>query len=142
MNMKMAVIWHVVMCSLVDLYWYFRGVYCLHNQGPNDEGSKTLWNTNQYLLLLTWCNIPENNHHEVIQLNFNNVHQLSPTGSPQVTAGTRPLVTRPKLFVNLLLVTTSSFIFFVTLKDLGGKKNCDSYLVCCFMYKCHTHYWL
>jgi hypothetical protein len=56
--------------------------------------------------------------------------QLGPTGGPQATSSPRPLVIRPtKLFVNLLLVTVSSFIFF-TLNDL--KKNCDSYLICCF----------
>jgi hypothetical protein len=37
------------------------------------------------------------------------------------TAGQRPLITRPtKLFVTLLLVTTSSFIAFMP-KDLGEK---------------------
>jgi hypothetical protein len=56
------------------------------------------------------------------------------------TSGPRPLVTRPaKLFVNLLLVATSSFIFF-TPKNL--KENHDSYLICYFMHKCHTCYWL
>jgi hypothetical protein len=35
------------------------------------------------------------------------------TGGPRATSGPRPLIARPaKLFVNLLLVTTSSFIFF------------------------------
>jgi hypothetical protein len=39
--------------------------------------------------------------------------QRGPTGGPRVTSGPRPLVTRPaKLFVNLLLVTSSLFSLF------------------------------
>jgi hypothetical protein len=46
------------------------------------------------------------------------VDQRCPTGGPRATSGLRPLVTIPvTLFVNLLLVSTNSFIFF-TLKDL------------------------
>jgi hypothetical protein len=49
------------------------------------------------------------------------VNQRGPAGGPRATSGQRPLVIRPaKLFVNLLLVTTSSFIFF-TPKDLKKK---------------------
>jgi hypothetical protein len=32
-SMKMAVFWVVVPCSLVEVYQYFRGAYCLHHQG-------------------------------------------------------------------------------------------------------------
>jgi hypothetical protein len=56
------------------------------------------------------------------------------TDGPWTTCGPGPLVTRSvKSCINLLLVTTVSFIFF-TLKDL---KNNDSSLGC-FWYKCHT----
>jgi hypothetical protein len=53
------------------------------------------------------------------ELSFaNGVNQRGPTGGPRGTSGPRQLVTRPaKLFLNLFLVTTSSFIFF-TPKDL------------------------
>jgi hypothetical protein len=40
-NMKMAVLWAIVPCSLVDVYRHFRGAYCLHHQG-DDGGSKLL----------------------------------------------------------------------------------------------------
>jgi hypothetical protein len=67
---------------------------------------------------------------------FHSLYQRCPTGGPQATLGPRLLVNRQaKLFVNLLLVATSSFISFSP-NDL--KKNLDSYLVCCFTYKCHT----
>jgi hypothetical protein len=66
---------------------------------------------------------------------YNCVTQRGVTGGPQATSGPRQLVTRPaKLFVNFLLVTTSSFIFFDA-KDL--KKYSDSHLVHCFTYECH-----
>jgi hypothetical protein len=31
-SMKMAVLWVVEQCSLVEVYRRFRGVYCLHHQ--------------------------------------------------------------------------------------------------------------
>jgi hypothetical protein len=31
--MNMAVFWIVASCSLVEVYKYFRGPYCLHHQG-------------------------------------------------------------------------------------------------------------
>jgi hypothetical protein len=33
-SMKMAVLWVVAPCSLVDVYQHFRGPCCLHHQGP------------------------------------------------------------------------------------------------------------
>jgi hypothetical protein len=30
------------MCNLVEVYQRFRGVYCLHEQGGDDGGSKHL----------------------------------------------------------------------------------------------------
>jgi hypothetical protein len=39
--MKMAVLWVVAPCSLVEVYRRFRGVYCLHHQGY-DGGSDVL----------------------------------------------------------------------------------------------------
>jgi hypothetical protein len=32
-SMKMTVFWVVASCSLVDVYWHFRGACCLHYQG-------------------------------------------------------------------------------------------------------------
>jgi hypothetical protein len=55
------------------------------------------------------------------------------------TTGPRPLVTRSaKLFVNLLLITTITFISFIR-KDL---KISDSSLVFCLLCKCYSSYWL
>jgi hypothetical protein len=38
-SMKMPVFW-VVPCNLVEVYWHFRGICCLHRHG----GSKHIWN--------------------------------------------------------------------------------------------------
>jgi hypothetical protein len=65
--------------------------------------------------------------------------ELRQAGGPRATPGLRPLVTRPaKVSINLLVITTSSCALFPP-KDL---KNRDSYLTCCFMFKCHTCYGL
>jgi hypothetical protein len=48
----------------------------------------------------------------------------------------RSLCVPTRLMVILIVGTTSSHILF-SLKDL---KNCDSYPVCCFTYKCCTWY--
>jgi hypothetical protein len=43
--MKMAVLWVVATCSLVEVYQRFRGPCCFHDQGdddPDDGGSKDL----------------------------------------------------------------------------------------------------
>jgi hypothetical protein len=57
----------------------------------------------------------------VVLINKYDAGKCSPTGGPQATSGPRPLVTRlAKLFVNLLQITTSSFILF-TAKDM--RKN-------------------
>jgi hypothetical protein len=37
----MAVFWEVAPCSLVQIYRRFRGTYCLHHQGPDDEALNT-----------------------------------------------------------------------------------------------------
>jgi hypothetical protein len=34
-SMKMAVFWVVAPCSLVEVYWRFRGSCCLHHQGTH-----------------------------------------------------------------------------------------------------------
>jgi hypothetical protein len=53
-----------------------------------------------------------------IQISSNALRQRHPTGGPRTASDLRQFVTRAaKLFVNLLPVTTSSFIFFI-LKDL------------------------
>jgi hypothetical protein len=43
-SMKMAVVWNVAPCSLVEIDRRFRGAYCPHHQGdrPDDEGSEHL----------------------------------------------------------------------------------------------------
>jgi hypothetical protein len=42
-NLKMAAIWDIATCSLVQVHRLFRGAYCLHHR-PDDVGSKHLWN--------------------------------------------------------------------------------------------------
>jgi hypothetical protein len=32
---KMTVFWDVVLCSVVEVYYCFRGAYCLHHQGTD-----------------------------------------------------------------------------------------------------------
>jgi hypothetical protein len=39
-NMKMTLVWDVAPCSLVEIYWRFRGDYIR----PDDGDSKHLWN--------------------------------------------------------------------------------------------------
>jgi hypothetical protein len=64
----------------------------------------------QPVLREQWQNDNDDNQHQVLT-------QWHPTDGPRATSGLRPLVTKSvKLFVNLLLVTTSSFILF-TPKD-------------------------
>jgi hypothetical protein len=41
---KMDVFWVVPLCSLVEVYQHFRGPCCLHHHGPDNGGSKDLWN--------------------------------------------------------------------------------------------------
>jgi hypothetical protein len=36
--MKMAVFWDVALCSLAETYQCFRGAYCLHHHGNEDNG--------------------------------------------------------------------------------------------------------
>jgi hypothetical protein len=43
-GMKMAIIWDVAPCSLVDIDLCFGGAYCLHHQGSDSGGSELLWN--------------------------------------------------------------------------------------------------
>jgi hypothetical protein len=57
--MKIAILWVVATCSLVEVYQRFRGPCCLHHQGdrPDDGGrtSETLVNFYQ----TTRCYNPE-----------------------------------------------------------------------------------
>jgi hypothetical protein len=48
---KMAVLWVVEPCSLVEVYQRIRGPCCLHHQGDrrDDGGSKDLWNVGKLL---------------------------------------------------------------------------------------------
>jgi hypothetical protein len=46
-KMKIRAFWDVAPCSLVGVYRYFRGTYCLHHQSIHiiyDGGSTHLWN--------------------------------------------------------------------------------------------------
>jgi hypothetical protein len=46
--MKMTVFWDGMPCSLVETDRRFRGAYCMYHRRPDDEGSKHLWNVNQF----------------------------------------------------------------------------------------------
>jgi hypothetical protein len=39
---QIAVFWVIATCSLVEVYHCFRGICCLHHQGPNDRGYTAL----------------------------------------------------------------------------------------------------
>jgi hypothetical protein len=47
--MKMATFWDIVLCSLFEVDWCFRGVYCFYHC-PDKGGSTHLWN----VVLLQW----------------------------------------------------------------------------------------
>jgi hypothetical protein len=40
--MKIIAFWYIVLCSLVEVDWRYRGAYCLHRQG-DDGGSMHFW---------------------------------------------------------------------------------------------------
>jgi hypothetical protein len=49
---KVAVLWAVALCSLVETYRSFKGACYLHHQGtyrPDDGGSKRLQNDSKFL---------------------------------------------------------------------------------------------
>jgi hypothetical protein len=48
MMMMMTVFWDVAPCSLVEVYWCFRGACCL-DCSPDNGGSKHLWNVGKLL---------------------------------------------------------------------------------------------
>jgi hypothetical protein len=52
-SMKMAVLWVVASCRLVEVYQRFRDLYCLHRHGvthrPDDGGSTDLWNVGKLI---------------------------------------------------------------------------------------------
>jgi hypothetical protein len=43
-TLKVFIFWDVEQYSLVDLYWYFRGAFCVHCEG------KWVWNGSMHLL--------------------------------------------------------------------------------------------
>jgi hypothetical protein len=48
----MTVFWDIAPCSLVEVYGWFGGAYCLHHQvyhRPDDGGNKHLWNVGKLL---------------------------------------------------------------------------------------------
>jgi hypothetical protein len=51
-SMKMAILWVVAPCSVVEINRCFRCACCTHHQGnysPDDGGSKHLWNVSKLL---------------------------------------------------------------------------------------------
>jgi hypothetical protein len=97
-RMKMAVFWVVTLCSLVEIYQHFRGTCWLHHQGPDDGGSKYLWNVSKLSRIwgshsgefeavrqqsslvnfyqTTWHYNPEDNHHQYFDpLYWNYFHE-------------------------------------------------------------------
>jgi hypothetical protein len=55
------------MCSLVEIGRLCRGVYCLHNQGPNDGGNKHVEKSVSFYQT-TRRNIPEDSHLHTLRL--------------------------------------------------------------------------
>jgi hypothetical protein len=60
----MTVYCDVAPCSLVGVYRYFRGPYCLHHQGSMEAASTSETSVN--LQQTTRRNIPEDNHPEFL----------------------------------------------------------------------------
>jgi 7-cyano-7-deazaguanine synthase in queuosine biosynthesis len=58
--MKMAVLWIAELCSLVEVYWRFRGICCLHHQADEEAASTSEVSVNFYQT--TWCYNPEDSH--------------------------------------------------------------------------------
>jgi hypothetical protein len=59
-NMKIIASWHIVPCSLVEVYRLFRGAYCLYHR-PDDGGNTYLWKSVGFNES-TWHYIPEENY--------------------------------------------------------------------------------
>jgi hypothetical protein len=49
---KMAVVWVVAPCSLVEVYQRFRGPYCLHHQGDDNQTTRR-YNPEAAIFVLT-----------------------------------------------------------------------------------------
>jgi hypothetical protein len=60
-SMKIAVVWDVAPCSLVDTDWHFRGVIItlIMEAVSSSETSLSIYQT-------TWCNTPEDSHLQLI----------------------------------------------------------------------------
>jgi hypothetical protein len=57
--MSMAVFWVVALCSLVEVYWCFRGACCIYHE---DEEAASTFESSVYLHQTTRCSNPEHIH--------------------------------------------------------------------------------
>jgi hypothetical protein len=48
-SMKMAVLWVVALCCLVDVNMHFRGICCLHHQGDETLMPNIIWALRRYI---------------------------------------------------------------------------------------------
>jgi hypothetical protein len=76
-SIKIVAFWDVVLCSLMEVDWHFRGAHCLHHQG-NMKAVHT-YETLVYFHETTRCYILENYNLQIIPCNTreNNVTTLS-----------------------------------------------------------------
>jgi hypothetical protein len=63
-TLKMTVFWGAVLYILVEVYWCFRGAYCLHHQGNEWQMMEALSISGLLVNFYqtTFCNIPEDSH--------------------------------------------------------------------------------
>jgi hypothetical protein len=61
LSMKMTVFWDVAPCTLVEIYWCFRGACCLHLIALMMEVASTS-DTSVNFYQTTRCNISEDSH--------------------------------------------------------------------------------
>jgi hypothetical protein len=63
-SMKMAVLWNVEPCSLVEVHRRFRGTYCIYHQGDDcpDDGGRNTSESSVKFYHNTRRHIPEDSH--------------------------------------------------------------------------------
>lgn len=73
--MKIIIFWDPIICSLVEVSWYFRGMYCFHLQGRrvNSFTEKMEVESSSGILgkmyQTTLCQIPEASNPDLYHLN-------------------------------------------------------------------------